>query len=154
MFSHGWPLSADAWDAQMLFLGERGYRVIAHDSTRPWPIRSAMERQRDGHLADDLATLIQGLDLRDVTLVGHSTGGGEVARYLGRHGSQRVAKAVLIGAVPPIMLKTKDNPGGLPMEVFDQIRSDVFNDRSQFFKDLTTPFFGYNRPGAKPHRGP
>jgi len=137
----------------MLFLGERGYRVIAHDprghgrSDQPWN-----GNEMDTY-ADDLATLIQGLDLRDVTLVGHSTGGGEVARYLGRHGSQRVAKAVLIGAVPPIMLKTKDNPGGLPMEVFDQIRSDVFNDRSQFFKDLTTPFFGYNRPGAKPHRG-
>src|SRR5665213_3039212 len=153
VFSHGWPLSADAWDAQMLFLGERGYRVIAHDrrghgrSGQPWN-----GNEMDTY-ADDLSTLIEALDLRDVTLVGHSTGGGEVARYLGRHGSKRVAKAVLIGAVPPIMLKTKDNPGGLPIEVFDQIRAGVVNDRSQFFKDLTTPFYGYNRPGAKPSQG-
>lgn len=153
VFSHGWPLNADAWDAQMLFLGERGYRVIAHDrrghgrSDQPWN-----GNDMDTY-ADDLATLIQGLDLRDVVLVGHSTGGGEVARYLGRHGSERVAKAVLIGAVPPIMLRSKDNPAGLPLEVFDQIRSGVVNDRSQFFKDLTTPFFGYNRPGAKPSQG-
>jgi non-heme chloroperoxidase len=153
VFSHGWPLSADAWDAQMLFLGERGYRVIAHDrrghgrSGQPWN-----GNEMDTY-ADDLSTLIEALDLRDVTLVGHSTGGGEVARYLGRHGSKRVAKAVLIGAVPPIMLKTNDNPGGLPIEVFDQIRAGVVNDRSQFFKDLTTPFYGYNRPGAKPSQG-
>src|ERR1700761_4561234 len=153
VFSHGWPLNADAWDAQMLFRGERGYRVIAHDrrghgrSDQPW------NGNEMNTYADDLGSLIEALGLRDVTLVGHSTGGGEVARYLGRHGSGRVAKAVLIGAVPPIMLKTKDNPAGLPLEVFDQIRSGVLTDRAQFFQDLTTPFFGYNRPGAKASQG-
>src|ERR1700733_12062839 len=152
-FSHGWPLSADAWDSQMLYLGTHGYRVIAHDrrshgrSGQPW----------DGNdmdtYADDLATLMDALDLHGVTLVGHSTGGGEVARYIGRHGSKRVAKAALIGAVPPIMLRTKANPNGLPIEVFDGIRRGVLDDRSQFFKELTTPFYGYNRPGAKVSQG-
>jgi len=153
VFSHGWPLSADAWDAQMLFLGENGYRVIAHDrrghgrSSQPWN-----GNEMDTY-ADDLAALMETLDLRDATLVGHSTGGGEVARYIGRHGSRRVSKAVLIAAVPPLMLKTKNNPGGLPISAFDQIRAGVVADRSQFFKDLTTPFYGYNKPGAKISQG-
>jgi len=153
VFSHGWPLSADAWDAQMLFLGENGYRVIAHDrrghgrSSQPWN-----GNEMDTY-ADDLAALMETLDLRDATLVGHSTGGGEVARYIGRHGSRRVSKAVLIAAVPPLMLKTKNNPGGLPISTFDQIRAGVVADRSQFFKDLTMPFYGYNKPGAKISQG-
>lgn len=153
VFSHGWPLSADAWEDQMVFLGHHGYRCIAHDrrghgrSSQPW----------DGNdmdtYADDLAALVEVLDLRDAIHVGHSTGGGEVARYIGRHGTGRVAKAVLIGAVPPIMLKTSSNPGGLPMEAFDAIRTGVRADRSQFFKDLTVPFYGANRPGAKVSQG-
>lgn len=153
VFSHGWPLTADAWDAQMLFLGEKGYRVIAHDrrghgrSSQPW------NGNEMNTYADDLAELLDALDVKDSTLVGHSTGGGEVTRYIGRHGSARVAQVVLIGAVPPLMLKTETNPEGLPMEVFDGIRAGVVADRSQFFKDLTTPFYGYNRPGAKPSEG-
>ena len=153
VFSHGWPLSADAWDAQMLFFGERGYRVVAHDrrghgrSTQTW------DRNDMDSYADDLAELIEALDLRDAVLVGHSTGGGEVTRYLGRHGTARVAKAVLLGAVPPLMLKTAANPGGLPIEAFDAIRAGVAADRSQFFWDLTLPFYGYNRPGAKESEG-
>jgi non-heme chloroperoxidase len=153
VFSHGWPLSADAWDAQMLFLGERGYRVIAHDrrghgrSSQPWN-----GNEMDTY-ADDLAALIEALDLKNATLVGHSTGGGEVARFIGRHGSKRVSKAVLIASVPPLMLKTKNNPGGLPISVFDQIRAGVVADRAQFFKDLSMPFYGYNRPGAKISQG-
>jgi non-heme chloroperoxidase len=149
VFSHGWPLSADAWDDQMLFLGERGYRVIAHDrrghgrSSQPWS-----GNDLDTY-ADDLAELTAALDLRDAVHVGHSTGGGEVARYIARHGTRRVAKAVLIGAIPPLMLRTASNPGGLPMEVFDGIRKGVLEDRSQFFKDLSAPFYGANRPGAK-----
>ena len=153
VFSHGWPLSADAWEDQMIFLAERGYRCIAHDrrghgrSSQPW----------DGNdmntYADDLAQLVEKLDLKDAIHVGHSTGGGEVARYIGRHGTKRVAKAVLIGAVPPLMLKTPANPGGLPMEVFDGIRAGVLNDRSQFFKELSVPFYGANRPGAKVSQG-
>jgi non-heme chloroperoxidase len=153
VFSHGWPLSADAFEDQMFFLASRGYRCIAHDrrghgrSSQPW----------DGNdmdtYADDLAALVEALDLKSAIHVGHSTGGGEVARYIGRHGTQRVAKAVLIGAVPPLMLKTPANPGGLPMEVFDGIRTNVLADRSQFFKDLTLPFYGYNRPGAKISEG-
>jgi len=153
VFSHGWPLSADAFEDQMLFLAARGYRCIAHDrrghgrSSQPW----------DGNdmdtYADDLATLVEKLDLRDAIHVGHSTGGGEVARYIGRHGTGRVAKAVLIGAVPPLMLKTAANPGGLPMEAFDGIRAGVLSDRSQFFKDLSAPFYGANRPGAKVSHG-
>jgi non-heme chloroperoxidase len=153
VFSHGWPLSGDAFEDQMLFLASRGYRCIAHDrrghgrSSQPWN-----GNDMDTY-ADDLAELVQALDLRDAIHVGHSTGGGEVARYIGRHGSKRVAKAVLIGAVPPLMLKTAANPGGLPMEVFDGIRAGVAADRSQFFKDLTLPFYGYNRPGAKISEG-
>jgi non-heme chloroperoxidase len=153
VFSHGWPLTADAWDAQMLFLGQQGYRVIAHDrrgngrSSQPWD-----GNEMDTY-ADDLAELFEALDLKDVVMVGHSTGGGEVARYLGRHGSKRVAKAVLIGAVPPLMLKTAQNPGGLPIAVFDGLRAGVAADRSQFYKDLTLPFYGYNRAGAKISEG-
>jgi len=153
VFSHGWPLTADAWDAQMVFLASRGFRCIAHDrrghgrSTQPWN-----GNEMDTY-ADDLAALTEALDLRDAIHVGHSTGGGEVARYLGRHGTSRVAKAVLIGAVPPLMLKTPTNPGGLPLEVFDQMRAGVAANRSQFFKDLAIPFYGYNRPGAKMSEG-
>ncbi len=153
VFSHGWPLSADAWEDQMLFLGARGYRCIAHDrrghgrSSQPWN-----GNDMDTY-ADDLATLIEKLDLKNAILVGHSTGGGEVVRYIGRHGTKRVAKVVLIGAVPPLMLKTPSNPGGLPIEVFNGIRASVLADRSQFFKDLTLPFYGYNRPGAKISEG-
>jgi len=153
VFSHGWPLTADAWDAQMLFLGEHGYRVIAHDrrghgrSSQPWN-----GNEMDTY-ADDLATLIETLDLKNATLVGHSTGGGEVARYIGRHGSKRVSQAVLIAAVPPLMLKTKNNPAGLPISVFDQIRAGIVADRSQFFKDLSMPFYGYNKPDAKISQG-
>jgi len=153
VFSHGWPLSGDAWEDQMLFLGERGYRVIAHDrrghgrSSQPWNGNDM------NTYADDLAALVETLDLTNVVHVGHSTGGGEVARYIGRHGTKRVAKAVLIGAIPPLMLKTPNNPGGLPIEVFDDIRAKVLADRSQFFKDLTMPFYGYNRPGAKVSEG-
>jgi non-heme chloroperoxidase len=153
VFSHGWPLSADDWDAQMLFFGQRGYRVIAHDrrghgrSTQTWD-----GNEMDTY-ADDLATLTEKLDLKDAIHVGHSTGGGEVARYIGRYGTKRVAKAVLISAVPPLMLKTEKNPGGLPISVFDEIRAGVAGNRSQFYKDLTLPFYGYNRPGAKISEG-
>jgi non-heme chloroperoxidase len=153
VFSHGWPLCADAWDSQMMFLAEHGYRVIAHDrrshgrSTQTWA-----GNDMDTY-SDDLATLIEALDLKGATLIGHSTGGGEVARYIGRHGTKRVAKAVLISAVPPQMVKSDANPGGLPMSVFDGIRSGVMNDRSQFYKDLATPFYGYNRPTAKASQG-
>ena len=152
-FSHGWPLTADAWDAQMLFLGQQGYRVIAHDrrgngrSSQPW----------DGNdmdtYADDMAELYEALDLKNVIAVGHSTGGGEVARYIGRHGSKRVAKAVLIGAVPPLMLETEKNPGGLPLSVFDGIRTALIADRSNFYQELTLPFYGYNREGAMISKG-
>jgi non-heme chloroperoxidase len=153
VFSHGWPLSADAWDAQMLFLGQHGYRVIAHDrrghgrSSQPWN-----GNDMDTY-ADDLAALTEALDLQRAVHVGHSTGGGEVARYIGRHGTRRVAKAVLIGAVAPLMLKTAANPGGLAIEAFDGIRAGVVADRSQFFRDLATPFYGANRPGAKVSQG-
>src|SRR5438477_4604634 len=153
VFSHGWPLSADAFEDQMFFLASHGYRRIAHDrrghgrSSQPW-----QGNDMDTY-ADDLAELVNALDLEGAIHVGHSTGGGEVARYIGRHGTKRVAKAVLIGAVPPLMLKTPANPGGLPMKVFDDIRGGVLADRSQFFKDLTMPFYGYNRPGAKVSQG-
>src|SRR5437016_6333371 len=153
VFSHGWPLSADAFEDQMFFLASHGYRCIAHDrrghgrSSQPWG-----GNEMDTY-ADDLAALVETLDLRDAIHVGHSTGGGEVARYIGRHGTTRVAKAVLIGAVPPLMLKTAANPGGLPMETFDGIRAGVVADRSQFFKDLTAPFYGANRPNAKVSQG-
>ena len=153
VFSHGWPLTADAFEDQMFFLASRGYRVIAHDrrghgrSSQPW-----QGNDMDTY-ADDLAELVQTLDLKDVVHVGHSTGGGEVVRYIGRHGTKRVAKAVLIGAVPPVMLRGVNNPGGLPMEVFDQLRTSVLADRSQFWNDLSMPFYGYNRPGAKISEG-
>jgi non-heme chloroperoxidase len=153
VFSHGWPLSADAWEDQMLFLAERGYRCIAHDrrghgrSSQPWN-----GNEMDTY-ADDVAALVESLDLKEAIHVGHSTGGGEVARYIGRHGTHRVAKTVLIGAVPPLMLKTATNPDGLPIEVFDQIRAGVLSDRSQFFKDLSAPFYGANRPEAKVSQG-
>jgi non-heme chloroperoxidase len=153
VFSHGWPLQSDAWEDQMFFLASKGYRVIAHDrrghglSSQPWN-----GNDMDTY-ADDLATLLNALDIKEATLVGHSTGGGEVARYIGRHGAARVKKAVLVGAVPPQMVKSPTNPNGLPMEVFDGIRAGVLADRSQFFKDLTLPFYGYNRPGAKVSEG-
>jgi non-heme chloroperoxidase len=153
VFSHGWPLSADAWEDQMMFLASRGYRCIAHDrrghgrSSQPWK----------GHdmdtYADDVAALVQALDLKDAIHVGHSTGGGEVARYIGRHGTKRVAKAVLIGAIAPLMLKTDANPGGTPMEAFDKIRASVLADRAHFFKALATPFYGVDRIGAKVSEG-
>jgi non-heme chloroperoxidase len=153
VFSHGWPLNADAFEDQTFFLASRGYRVIAHDrrghgrSDQPW-----QGNDMDTY-ADDLAELVKKLDLKNAIHVGHSTGGGEVACYIGRHGSKRVAKAVLIGAVPPVMLKSATNPGGLPIEIFDQQRASVLADRSQFWKDLSMPFYGYNRPGAKVSEG-
>ncbi|MFL5332105.1 MAG: alpha/beta fold hydrolase [Geminicoccaceae bacterium] len=153
VFSHGWPLSADAWEDQMFFLAQRGYRCIAHDrrghgrSSQPW-----QGNDLDTY-ADDLAELTEALDLKDAIHVGHSTGGGEVARYIGRHGTGRVAKAVLMGAIPPLMLKTTANPVGTPIEVFDGLRAQVLADRSQFWKDLSLPFYGYNRPGAKVSEG-
>jgi non-heme chloroperoxidase len=153
VFSHGWPLSADAWEDQMEFLASHGYRCVAHDrrghgrSSQPWN-----GNEMDTY-ADDLAALVEKLDLIKAIHVGHSTGGGEVARYIGRHGTKRVAKAVLISAVPPLMLKTPANPGGLPMDAFDQIRAGVLADRSQFFKDLSAPFYGANRPGSKVSQG-
>jgi non-heme chloroperoxidase len=153
VFSHGWPLSADAFEDQMFFLAQRGYRCIAHDrrghgrSSQPW------DGNDMDHYADDLAELTAHLDLKDAIHVGHSTGGGEVARYIGRHGTARVAKAVLIGAVPPLMLKTDANPLGTPLAAFDQLRSAVQADRSAFWRDLTLPFYGYNRPGAKVSEG-
>jgi non-heme chloroperoxidase len=152
-FSHGWPLNSDAWDGQMFFLAQNGFRVVAHDrrghgrSSQPFS-----GNDMDGY-ADDLAAVIEALDLKDAVLVGHSTGGGEVVRYIARHGKERVAKAVLIAAVPPIMLKTPANPEGLPMEVFDNLRSGLTKDRSQFYKDLAIPFYGANRPGTKVSQG-
>jgi non-heme chloroperoxidase len=153
VFSHGWPLNADAWDGQMVFLGEHGYRVIAHDRRGHGRSSQTWTGNDMDTYADDLATLVTALDLHGAIHVGHSTGGGEVARYIGRHGTARVAKAVLLGAVPPLMLKTAQNPGGLPIEVFDAIRKATFDDRSQFFRDLTMPFYGYNREGAKVSEG-
>ena len=153
VFSHGWPLSADAWEDQMFFLASNGYRCIAHDrrghgrSSQPWNGNDM------NTYADDLAAVVEALGLKNAVHVGHSTGGGEVARYIGRHGTRRVAKAVLIDGMPPLMLKTKDNPGGLPIEVFDGLRAQVLADRSQFFKDLSAPFYGANRPGAKVSQG-
>jgi non-heme chloroperoxidase len=153
VFSHGWPLSADAWEDQMSFLAERGFRCIAHDrrghgrSSQPW----------DGNdmdtYADDLAELMEALDVKDAIHIGHSTGGGEVTRYIGRHGTKRVAKAVLISAIPPLMLKTPANPDGLPIKAFDELRASVQSDRSQFFRDLSAPFYGANRPNAKVSQG-
>lgn len=153
VFSHGWPLSADAWDSQLLFLSQHGYRAIAHDRRGHGRSTQTSSNNDMNGYADDLAALIEALDLKDVVLVGHSTGGGEVVRYIGRHGSNRVAKVVLIAAVPPIMLKTNANPEGLPMEVFDQIRAGVASDRSQFYKDLAIQFYGANRAGAKVSQG-
>jgi non-heme chloroperoxidase len=153
VFSHGWPLAGDAWDAQMLFFGQNGYRVIAHDrrghgkSDQPW------NGNKMDQYADDLAELIEKLDLSNLVLVGHSTGGGEVVHYIGRHGSKRVAKVVLAGAVPPLMLQTAANPEGTPIEVFDGIRKGTATNRSQFFRDLTMPFYGFNRPGVKTNEG-
>ena len=154
VFSHGWPLNADAWEDQMLFLASKGYRCIAHDrrghgrSSQPW------DGNEMNTYADDLAALIEALDLRDAVLVGHSTGGGEVTRYVGRHGTKRVAKVVLVGAIPPLMVKTPANPGGLPIDVFDGMRTASLTDRAQLYRDLASgPFYGYNRPGAKPSQG-
>jgi non-heme chloroperoxidase len=153
VFSHGWPLNADAWDDQAMFVAANGYRAIAHDrrghgrSSQPW------EGNEMDTYADDLAEVIEALDLHDIILVGHSTGGGEVTRYIGRHGTSRVAKAVLLGAIPPLMLKTEANPDGLPIEAFDDIRAGVSGDRSQFYKDLSAPFYGANRPDSKVSQG-
>ena len=154
VFSHGWPLNSDSWESQMFHLANNGFRVIAHDrrghgrSSQPW------DGNDMDHYADDLAAVIEALDLKNAILVGFSTGGGEVARYVGRHGTKRVAKLVLVSAVPPLMLKTADNPGGLPMEVFDGIRAGSVKDRSQLYLDIASgPFYGYNRPGAKPSQG-
>lgn len=153
VFSHGWPLNADAWDAQMLFLVQKGFRVIAHD--RRGHGRSSQPGQGNNMdtYADDLAAVLDALDIKGATLVGHSTGGGEVAHYIGRHGTKRVAKAVLIGAVPPTMAKSAAYPNGLPLEVFDGIRKGVADNRSQFYRELALPFFGFNRPGAKVNQG-
>ncbi|HKE93854.1 MAG TPA: alpha/beta hydrolase [Povalibacter sp.] len=148
-FSHGWPLNADAWDGQLLFLSQKGYRVIAHDRRGHGRSGQSSSGNEMNTYADDLATLFETLDLRDVTMVGHSTGGGEVARYIGRHGTKRVARAVLIGAVPPVLLKSAGNPDGTPLEVFDGLRTALANDRAQFYKEFALPFFGANRPGAK-----
>jgi non-heme chloroperoxidase len=153
VFSHGWPLNADAWDSQMQYLGQRGYRVIAHDRRSHGRSGQTWDGNEMDTYADDLASLFEALDLKKAIMVGHSTGGGEVARYVGRHGSKRVAKTVLISSVVPAMLKSEKNPGGLPVDVFDGIRAGVAADRSQFYKDLTLPFFGYNRPGAKISEG-
>ena len=152
-FSHGWPLSADAWDGQMLFLVQNGFRVVAHDRRGHGRSSQASSRNDMDGYADDLAAVIEALDLNDATLVGHSTGGGEVARYIGRHGTKRVAKAVLIAAVPPIMVKSDTNPEGLPIKVFDDMRSSLIKDRSQFYKDLAMAFYGANREGAKVSQG-
>ncbi|MER9666870.1 alpha/beta hydrolase [Mesorhizobium sp. M0203] len=152
-FSHGWPLNSDAWDGQMLFLAHNGFRVVAHDRRGHGRSSQATSGNDMNGYADDLAAVIEALDLRDATLVGHSTGGGEVARYIGRHGTKRVAKAVLIAAVPPIMVKTPANPEGLPIEVFDGIRAGLVKDRSQYYRDLAPLFYGANRPGAKVSQG-
>jgi non-heme chloroperoxidase len=154
VFSHGWPLSADDWDAQMMFFLNRGFRVIAHDRRGHGRSTQACDGHDMDHYADDLATVTVHLDLRNAVHVGHSTGGGEVAHYLGRHGESRVAKAVLISAVPPIMVKTESNPGGLPKEVFDGLQAQLAANRAQFYRDLPAgPFYGFNRPGAKVSEG-
>src|SRR5665213_676625 len=153
VFSHGWPLSADAWEDQMEFLCARGYRCIAHDRRGHGRSSQPSDGNEMNTYADDLAALVEVLDLRAAIHVGHSTGGGEVARYIGRHGTQRVSKAVLISAVPPLMLKTPANPAGLPMEVFDQLRAALQADRAQFFKDMSAPFYGANRPGSTVSQG-
>jgi non-heme chloroperoxidase len=153
VFSHGWPLTADDWDGQMLFFGQRGYRVIAHDRRGHGRSSQTWDGNEMDTYAADLAALFEKLDLQDAILVGHSTGGGEVARYLGRYGAQRVSKAVLISSVPPLMLKTDKNPGGLPISVFDGLRAALAANRPEFYKDITLPFYGYNRPGAKSSEG-
>ncbi len=153
VFSHGWPLNADAWDDQLVFIASHGYRAIAHDRRSHGRSSQTWGGNDMDTYADDLSTLFEKLDLMDAVMVGHSTGGGEVARYIGRHGTKRVGKAVLVGAVPPLMLKTEHNPGGLPIEVFDGIRAGVAADRSQFYQDLSAPFYGANRPGAKVSQG-
>ena len=153
VFSHGWPLSADDWDGQMLFFGQRGYRVIAHDRRGHGRSDQTWDGNDMDTYSDDLATLFEALDLKDAIMVGHSTGGGEVARYLGRYGGKRVAKAVLISSVPPLMLKTEKNPAGLPLSAFDELRTALAANRPQFYKDITLPFYGYNRPGAKVSEG-
>jgi len=153
VFSHGWPLNADAWDDQLYFMASNGFRAVAHDrrgharSSQPWHGNDM------DHYADDLAEVIEELDLHDAVLVGHSTGGGEVTRYIGRHGTSRLSKAVLVGAIPPLMLKTAANPGGTPIEAFDAIRSGLATDRSQFYKDLSASFYGANRPGSTVSQG-
>jgi non-heme chloroperoxidase len=152
-FSHGWPLSSDAWDGQMLFLVQKGFRVVAHDRRGHGRSSQASSGNDMNGYADDLAAVIEALDLKDATLVGHSTGGGEVARYIGRHGNKRVAKAILVSAVPPIMVQSAANPEGLPIEVFNKLRSDLTKDRSQFYKDLAIQFYGANRSGAKVSQG-
>jgi len=152
-FSHGWPLNADAWDGQMLFLAQNGFRVIAHDRRGHGRSGQASSGNDMNSYADDLATLIETLDLRSITMVGHSTGGGEVARYIGRHGTRRVARAVLIGAVPPGLLKSAANPEGTPLEVFDGLRAALAGDRAQFYKEFAIPFYGANRAGAKVSQG-
>jgi non-heme chloroperoxidase len=153
VFSHGWPLNADAWDDQLNFVASNGFRAIAHDRRGHGRSSQAWNGHDMDTYADDLAAVIEALDLRDIVLVGHSTGGGEVTRYIGRHGTSRVAKAVLVGAIPPLMLKTEANPGGLPIEVFDAIRAGVNADRSQFYKELSAPFYGANRTGSQVSQG-
>lgn len=153
LFSHGWPLSSDDWDKQMVFFGEKGYRVIAHDRRSHGRSTQTWDGNNMDQYAEDLSVVIDTLDLKNLTMVGHSTGGGEVAHYLGRYGTSRVSKAVLLGAVPPLMLKTSDNPEGTPLKALDGIRAGTRNDRSQFYFDLTMPFYGYNRPGAKISEG-
>jgi len=152
-FSHGWPLSADAWDGQMLFLAHHGFRVVAHDRRGHGRSSQASDGNDMDQYADDLAAVIDALDLKDITMVGHSTGGGEVARYIGRHGTKRVSKAVLIAAVPPVMVKSPANPEGVAIEVFDGLRAGLTNDRAQFYKEFAVPFFGANRPGARVSQG-
>jgi non-heme chloroperoxidase len=153
VFCHGWPLDGDAWDVQMVFFGKAGYRVVAHDRRSHGRSDQTWDGNHMDQYADDLAALIEALDLRDIVLVGHSTGGGEAVHYIGRHGTGRVAKVVLIGAVPPLMLKTAANPEGTPIAAFDGIREGTFKMRSQFYKDLSVPFYGLNRAGAKPSEG-
>jgi non-heme chloroperoxidase len=149
VFSHGWPLNADAWDAQMLFFGQRGYRVVAHDRRGHGRSSQTWDRNDYDTWADDLAGLIEQLDVTNVTLIAHSMGGGEIARYVGRYGTSRLAKMIFIGAVPPLMLKTNHNPGGLPLSVFDGLRAGLVENRPQFYRDTSVAFFGYNRPNAK-----
>jgi non-heme chloroperoxidase len=153
LFSHGWPLSSDDWDKQMVFFGEKGYRVVAHDRRSHGRSSQTWDGNNMDQYADDLADVIKALDLTNLVMVGHSTGGGEVAHYLGRHGTKRASKAVLLGAVPPLMLKTAENPEGTPIEAFDGIRAGTRSDRSQFYYELTMPFYGYNRAGAKVSEG-